>query len=370
MTEIPRRLTLVTQTADILRREIQGGEWKDVLPGENPLCDRLQVSRITIRAALDILQREGWIAVGKGRRRRVLRRNGAPVQPTASTTVGLVAPTPFRSFSTDGMYRVSELRRLLQAVGFHLEVHTHPRLAQKNAGRLLDQLVRQVNARCWVLCVSTAEMQHWFEKHRIPSVVMGSMEHGVDLTSVGLHLPAMARHAVGMCTSLGHQRLALLLPQRLNVDASIVETSFLEGIRQLNRPQVVAVVVRHDSTREGVNAMLRRLLAGPKRPTVLLVSGSMQTLAVYSHLTQMGVRIPRDVSLVSLSDQDYLSMLTPALTRYRFDHKRYADALFRVVLALARDVNAPTRNLRIMPRFFRGETLAKPPDTRSLLHLS
>src|SRR5262245_37923209 len=71
MTEIPQRASLANQVAEVLRRDLRGGAWDEFLPGENDLCDRFQVSRVTMRAALDVLRREGLIEVSQGRRRRI-----------------------------------------------------------------------------------------------------------------------------------------------------------------------------------------------------------------------------------------------------------------------------------------------------------
>lgn len=39
MKHLPQRISLVAQAADILRQEIAGRVWVDILPGERELCD-------------------------------------------------------------------------------------------------------------------------------------------------------------------------------------------------------------------------------------------------------------------------------------------------------------------------------------------
>ena len=71
---VPQRATLAAQVCDVLREAIRHGTWPDNLPGELELSRKLQVSRMTLRAALRMLTREGWVSSSQGRRRRVLRR--------------------------------------------------------------------------------------------------------------------------------------------------------------------------------------------------------------------------------------------------------------------------------------------------------
>lgn len=74
MHPVPQRSTLVQQVAEILRNGIRGGLWRENLPAELELSEKFQVSRMTLRAALKILTREGWLSCSQGRRRRVLRK--------------------------------------------------------------------------------------------------------------------------------------------------------------------------------------------------------------------------------------------------------------------------------------------------------
>src|SRR6185503_7916079 len=71
VTEIARRPSLVDAAVGILRRDLQSGIWREYLPGEHRLCERLQISRPTLRHALEMLRREGLIEVSQGRRRRI-----------------------------------------------------------------------------------------------------------------------------------------------------------------------------------------------------------------------------------------------------------------------------------------------------------
>ena len=59
-----RRLPLVEQTALHLREGFQSGRWAAQLPGVVPLAEELLVSKDVLRAALKLLEEEGWIEDG------------------------------------------------------------------------------------------------------------------------------------------------------------------------------------------------------------------------------------------------------------------------------------------------------------------
>jgi DNA-binding GntR family transcriptional regulator len=64
------------QLADILRHKIETGEWEPGrnLPSEARLGDEHEVSQITVRRALNILQIEGWVESLRGMPWRVRDR--------------------------------------------------------------------------------------------------------------------------------------------------------------------------------------------------------------------------------------------------------------------------------------------------------
>src|SRR6202012_2873369 len=72
MIQLPKRNSLVHETASTLKQWIADGILKDVLPGELDLKERLRVGRDTLRLALELLMDEGWVEPSaQGRKRRI-----------------------------------------------------------------------------------------------------------------------------------------------------------------------------------------------------------------------------------------------------------------------------------------------------------
>src|SRR6478609_4245502 len=88
----PQRSSLVAETVNVMRRAIESGMWRDHLPGERTLCAMWQISRPTLRSALDVLRREKLVEVGHGRRTRLLAN--IPPRQLKTLTVGLLSPEP------------------------------------------------------------------------------------------------------------------------------------------------------------------------------------------------------------------------------------------------------------------------------------
>lgn len=92
----------------IIEREILSGIWKEgvLLPSEIKLCERFNVSRITIRAAIQILETRGFVKSIKGKGTKVISSN-------PNTTLN------FNSFTSDSptnedILAVIELRKVFE----------------------------------------------------------------------------------------------------------------------------------------------------------------------------------------------------------------------------------------------------------------
>lgn len=85
LTEAP----LYRQLAGQLRRQIESGELPEgeLLPTEHELSARFQVSRQTVRAAIDLLRQRGLVESRRGVGTRVVQRSAALSQTFSATTV-------------------------------------------------------------------------------------------------------------------------------------------------------------------------------------------------------------------------------------------------------------------------------------------
>src|SRR6266446_8562552 len=115
---IPKRASLAGQAAQLLRENLARGVWASHLPGERALSERLGVSRPTLRAALDLLRREGWLEVAHGRPTLILKPSRRPA--ARQTNVALLTPVPLPAMPPFVLYWLDELRNELAASGFQL----------------------------------------------------------------------------------------------------------------------------------------------------------------------------------------------------------------------------------------------------------
>ncbi len=358
MPHLPQRTSLVVQTAAALRGGIAAGEWTGQLPGELELCERLQVSRVTLRTALKQLTREGMVRARQGSRREIVS-SGKPRRPAPTPRVVLLSPVPAHAMPAPEMFWVDALREKLAADAHPLEIHTNLTCYSAHPEAALRALADELRPVAWVLYLSTPAMQQWFAAQGLPCVVSGSVHPRITLSAIDVDYAAVGRHAVGIFAAHGCRQLVLLMPRSEQAGNWETERGFTEAGRRLAGPKLRTRVIHHDGSVAGICAAVDAALTGAERVDGLLIAKPAHVITVAGHLGRRGVRIPAEVSLISRDDDPFLSHLVPEVARYTRSSELFARKLSRLVLALADSGAGRSRAVRLMPDFTPGGTLRR-----------
>lgn len=354
MHRLPRRSSLVTQTVEVLREAILAGEWVGVLPGEHELSQKLQVSRVTLRAALTELEQDHWLKGGQGRRREIVASAGRGSGPPMSQrVVVMLSAVPAHQLPAAAVLWIDKLREQLADGGWLLEFQECAAAYRRQPGATLESLKARLRPAAWVLYRSTMEMQRWFADRRLPAVVAGSLHPEIKLASVDVDFTACCRHAAGRLLAAGHQRLAIVRP-----DTKIAgDLESVVGFEQGAGGPVTSVL--HHGTVESVVAGLERAFGCRIRPTGLFVFHVPHLLTVLGWLQQRGLSVPQEIAVVCRDHDPLLEHMIPPPACYSPNVELFARKLSRLVTErLEGEASAP-RTVRIMPTFVKGGTLKK-----------
>lgn len=351
---LPQRSSLVAQAVTILRDGIRAGLWKDHLPGEMILCERLQVSRVTLRAALKQLEREGWCSSTQGCRRRI---NSELAQADAGTgnKVCMLSPIPLQNLPASVMFWVDALRDNLMGAGYQLEIISNQAVFGRQPDRALESLVHEARAAGWVLYLSTPSQQHWFSARGIPTVVSGSCHPGVQLSSVDIDYAATCAHAAGTLAGKGRNRIALLMPKSQQAGNLESERGFLDFIAKRN--DIHGQVAHHDGNVHHICSVLDRLLNASAPMNGLVVAKPAHVVTAVTHLLRRGVKIPKDVAIISRDHDVVIESIVPVVARYHVAPSAFVRKLSRVVVDLVRSGPQRPHESKLVPELIIGETL-------------
>ncbi|MEX0777666.1 MAG: substrate-binding domain-containing protein [Phycisphaeraceae bacterium] len=174
--------------------------------------------------------------------------------------------------------------------------------------------------------------------------------------------------AVRLLAGLGHRRLAYAggpqryTQQRLGLEGFNATTKAM-GLQtqvQLFPGRLNAATEAHTAT--AAVAWAQTLIQADDRPTAFVCHGEVLARAVIHAITERGLRVPRDVSVVSYGSAFEAARRYPRLATIENDYATIADQAMEMLrLRIAgQPVHEPTR--RIKPRLIPGDTVAPAPE--------
>ena len=358
MLHLPIRSNLVAQTVTILTAEIEAGRIHGELPGEYTLCESLQISRTTLRAALKIMERQGYLQARRGLPRLVMKGRRTPVPSADKRPVWLLAARP-QSRHTRHTYEViSQVLISLQRLGHECKYVADPKFADGSPQHALERLMLEAPNAIWLLLSCSAETQAWFYKRGLTTFVLGHLHPGVRLPACDVDSQSVGRHAAVQLLNRGHRHVALISPDPFSAGDLSAEVGFAEALEKagIARDQITTLKVKW--RREEILRLVKGLLMRREPPTALLVLHEETAVCIYSALIRRGVRVPEDMSLIVGDGGELLDRFTPDFSHYRMDLRTEGKRTCHIIGNFVSNGALHSSTHLLMPDFHRGETIA------------
>jgi DNA-binding LacI/PurR family transcriptional regulator len=213
-------------------------------------------------------------------------------------------------------------------------------------------------------CLPESTARTWLLRRRLPLVTV-DQDFIQGVSAVNVDDRAGARAAAEHVLALGHRRVGLLLR---SLDGSLgiadhVSTS-VEGYPQrqrlhgwleaLQRAGVEPVASNMPSnSSEARREAARQLLTLPERPTAVLAFSDVAAFGVLAAARELGLDVPRDLSVVGFDDSPAASLSAPPLTTVRQDMaakgREAAKALTAAIARSRSPVKAPRPRRVVLP---------------------
>jgi DNA-binding LacI/PurR family transcriptional regulator len=318
-----RILSIAEQVAAHLRDEIARGQWRGLMPGRGELAKRYDVGITSVEAALRQLEGEGLLTKqGAGQSRRIvdeLRHSGGRRLKIA--ILAYDRPTPGEAIFAEVHHKLREAGHDAAFTGFSME----------EAKFKLERIVRhvqQTEADAWILCAPPKDIAEWFTAQPKPAFALFGRRRGVRIASVGpdksLAFAAATRRLIGY----GHHKIVMLCrPERRLPVPGKPEQAVLD---ELAAHGITPGAYHFPEWEDGMDGFQARLesLFRITPPTALIVDELKMFVAVQQFLLGKRLRVPEDVSLVSMDTDPAFEWCKPSVAHVRWDH---ALALRRVL---------------------------------------
>lgn len=288
-----------------LRSEVMAGRLKprDALPPEQSMAESLGIARSTVRQALASLEKEGLIQRVAGKGTFVHDQARQRLQNT-QYTFALMAPQT-RSFFYPSLlhgFEASLNRHQYQTVVCATENNL-----EKQGCFILRLLDMEVGGVAMVPTSNPPTPPYQIrqlQQRGTPVVFCHRRVEGVNAPLVAIPFVEAGQIAGRAFLEHGHRRAALFAARK-----SAASTGFENGLRSamragggdLSKESVIIVPeagLHHQEHDEAVRQHLREIFDRPQPPTAILTSYDPLAELIYLELGQLGLQVPRDVSVI------------------------------------------------------------------------
>lgn len=352
MTEFKRH-SLSEQVAHHLKELLAKGRWVDFMPGTPALEAILGVDRKTISSAIRILIKEGWLEdQGLGKKRKILDR----IEGQKLFRVG------FLGYDDDGDLRL--VRDLFEKFstrnGILMEV-TPDSMSGLNwdVSRIAD-MVRSMDMDAWIVPGGSIEVLEWFEASGMPVYAVFGRHQQFEIDGFSFNFEKALIALADRLLDLGHQRISLVTRrERRKPTLGAFEEFLFECLSPAGiRPDSISLP-DWEETPEGFHDLLESLFRFTP-PTALILPEPFFVHSAIQFFATKGIKVPKDVSVVSSEDCMDFHWTLPKVARFNPDRGKAGEMAAEWVEKVRKGFPAPKKKTSYPVEFIDGGTLATP----------
>jgi DNA-binding LacI/PurR family transcriptional regulator len=307
---------------EIIRKKILDGSFPpgSKLPSDYDLARQYEVAYMTVRAAIAPLVNEGRLLRRRGKGTFVPSLQQLPAQ---TPTVALMVPSLSMLWNVAGLYYFPQIFQGFCAkatqLGYEPTIIGH---SQQLANGPSDEqaptrLDRFSGVACMLIERSDESSVDTLCDLRVPTVTINPYHGRRALPSVIADQDEGVCQAVNHLISLGHKRIAFLGGPKGNLGAEQRARGFREVMAHVNLPILYTERNSGDYTDQNGAARALVLLRKLKRPTAIVAAGDLIAAGVLRAAAEIGISVPKDLSVVGFGDFHVAGLLRPALTTVR-----------------------------------------------------
>lgn len=318
------RIPLYVQLADTIREQIKTGEIKvgDMLPSENEMIKRYGMARLTVREALGVLVNEGLLEKRHGKGtfcRSTLNQKKWRVDVLLN-----LAEVDFIPYYLRSICSVLESENVSVVLGDtknDADVITgliENALSDNTDGIIFQPSNISDNAPD-TLIATLSKLEHF----KIPYVMIDTFYKNLPEAYVVMDEKQAGKISADYFTGLGHKNLcAVNMSQRTDSNDRIL--GFVSSLAE--NP----FILEYD---DNFTPSLTKLINDKKISGIFCFNDGIAKKC-YDILSSLNVRIPEDISIISVDDTVVASTLSPTLTSVIHPKEKLGRDAARIILSM------------------------------------
>jgi LacI family transcriptional regulator len=211
----------------------------------------------------------------------------------------------------------------------------------------------------------SADVSSYLLRQRIPVVEVDRTFSQGGCDAVLIDNASASRRVSDHLISLGHRRIALLIDETDWTTGADRVAGYRQSLEQSGLPSEPSLVVSAGSDVGGARRTAVDLLARRDHPTAIFTANSVLAEGVWRAASDLGLRVPEDLSIASFDDAAWMSMVTPGLTAVAQDAVELGRLATQRLLERIDNPDAPVETVVLEAEILPRGSTAAPRDPAS-----
>lgn len=187
-------------------------------------------------------------------------------------------------------------------------------------------------------------------------VVLVDRDLPVEVDSVVIDHAKAMQGAVQYLAALGHKRIALVAPSAKMRPGRERIAGFKRGLRASRLLRADSPILDGGTSEDYARQVVMELLRGRSRPTALIAGGNQILYGALEALKQLGLKYPRDISLLGADHPALGRVSSPEITMIDRQPGQLAEAAARTLLRHLRTPGSAPQRVVLEGRFIEGQS--------------
>jgi DNA-binding LacI/PurR family transcriptional regulator len=238
---------------------------------------------------------------------------------------------------------VEGVNRLLQKKGYSLILTTTLEFGQQSSKHEVEALEfmkdRQVEGVIYVPQIICPEIIEYLKDYDTPIVSLTEKLKGTSIPALTFDDYNAAKSIVQHLIDLGHKDIAFIgITDEYYATGFLRKKGYMDALKENNMPIDDDRIINGGFTLvEGYSSARELMNKGNLKPTAIFAALDRIAYGTMSYLNKAGYRVPEDISVVGIDDDDLSSYYTPPLTTIYYDFVKTGEIIANMLLQIIND---------------------------------
>ena len=336
------RDTKKMQIYDLLKERIEGGFYPPGgrLPKEVDLAGELDISRVTLRSALELLEMERLVTRVKGA--GTFARDRKTGQTRLLVIVFTEDPPPVEYESNPYLYILPCIQMAAKQMNADLEICDAQSLLSSDpaqgAARIRERGIQGILLLAGYF-TGREPILSTIRETGLPVLLPHAIRADAEITGfsvMGTNYEELTRDGLKYLAAQGHRRVGFIGGRSMR---DLAVSDYLLWLKEfgLDTDPRLLQLIEWRRGRQIVFDAVSRLMALPEPPTAIFSYSDYLSLQIYEALHREKIRIPEDVCVLSIGGQIGCDFLNPPLSAMEFIDREIGETAVQVMLEMIRD---------------------------------